>query len=492
MQGWDYRLGINGIKRMQSAYNSALVAQGAFSAYWTDDLRAVGGWPDAIGEDIVLTWTLMDKRGIVQYEPTAVGFTLVPERFRRFMNQRSRWARGMIEAIPANPPHHQPRVLAKLIAGIDYLVPLIDIGYIFFWVPGAILFIFGYTLIVSWWSMLVIPVTIIVYGLLRRWQERWVFNRLGIDVNQTGEASSATCSPTRRWPRRPRFEGTANTSPEPPVGGDDRGPDVLPIRTSPTVMTRSSGDWMSSIAEPRKTSRPVATSSPPNSRRPGEAEAAADVKRQKRPTQAASVVNRLSLDHPDETQALLDAAEAAPRRSLAARHRGLRRASARGRPEEREALERLMEIAREMGPRPSAATLDRVGETLQAAGSDEEVARLVRTGRLDRERRAAGLPGGATPTRSRAATKPAKDRSRELKAGARRPQGAAPSREAHADRPGEGSAETCGRRVQAGGGAGGRHRERGRARLDRRRDRRQGAAASASGGLAALSPPCRG
>ena len=35
MQQWDYRLGINGVKRMQAAYNSALVAQGAFSAYWT-------------------------------------------------------------------------------------------------------------------------------------------------------------------------------------------------------------------------------------------------------------------------------------------------------------------------------------------------------------------------------------------------------------------------------------------------------------------------
>ena len=67
------------------------------------------------------------------------------------------------------------------------------------------------------------------------------------------------------------------------------------------------------------------------------------------------------------------------------------------------------------GPRPSAATLDRVGETLQAAGSDEEAALLVRTGRLDRERRAASLTGGAMPTPSRAATKPAKDRARELK-----------------------------------------------------------------------------
>jgi biofilm PGA synthesis N-glycosyltransferase PgaC len=103
MQGWDYRLGINGVKRMQAAYNSALVAQGAFSAYWTEDLRAVGGWPDAIGEDIVLTWTLMDSRGIVQYEPCALSFTAVPQTVAHFMRQRSRWARGMFEGLRRNP-----------------------------------------------------------------------------------------------------------------------------------------------------------------------------------------------------------------------------------------------------------------------------------------------------------------------------------------------------------------------------------------------------
>ena len=182
MQGWDYRLGINGVKRMQSAYNSALVAQGAFSAYWTEDLRAVGGWPDAIGEDIVLTWTLLTGRGVVLYEPTALAFTAVPERLSRFMSQRSRWARGMFEGIRENPPYRQPRGLAKAVAGIDYLVPLLDVGFIFFWVPGLILFVFGYPLLVSWWSMLVIPITLVLYGLLRRWQERWVFSRLAVDV----------------------------------------------------------------------------------------------------------------------------------------------------------------------------------------------------------------------------------------------------------------------------------------------------------------------
>ena len=127
------------------------------------------------------------------------------------------------------------------------------------------------------------------------------------------------------------------------------------------------------------------------------------------------MLNRLSLHHADEIQALLDAAERLRdvHSQLGTAGSGERlREAAR---EEREALERLMELARQMSPRPSAAALDRVGQTLRAAGSDQEVARLVRAGRLDRERRAAGLTGGATPARPRAATKPAKDRSRELK-----------------------------------------------------------------------------
>ncbi len=108
MQQWDYRLGINGVKRMQAAYNTALVAQGAFSAYWTEDLRAVGGWPDAIGEDIVLTWAMLGSRGLVQYEPLAVGFTVVPEKLDRLLSQRSRWARGMLEGLRRHPLRSNP------------------------------------------------------------------------------------------------------------------------------------------------------------------------------------------------------------------------------------------------------------------------------------------------------------------------------------------------------------------------------------------------
>lgn len=54
-------LGIASIKRMQGMYQGTLVAQGAFSLYTTDILKQVGGWPDAIGEDIVLTWKMLRK-----------------------------------------------------------------------------------------------------------------------------------------------------------------------------------------------------------------------------------------------------------------------------------------------------------------------------------------------------------------------------------------------------------------------------------------------
>ena len=53
MQEWDYYLGIAAVKRLQGLFQSTLVAQGAFSIYRTERVRAIGGWPDAIGEDIV-------------------------------------------------------------------------------------------------------------------------------------------------------------------------------------------------------------------------------------------------------------------------------------------------------------------------------------------------------------------------------------------------------------------------------------------------------
>ncbi len=195
MQEWDYYLGIAAVKRMQGLYQSTLVAQGAFSLYRTEKVRRVGGWPDAIGEDIVVTWRLMELGDRVFTEPTAVAFTDVPTELRHFMRQRARWARGMFEGIRAVPPWRQRRFLAKCIAGIDLLIPLLDIGYVLVWIPGLVLCLFGHPAIVSVWTLLVLPITFAVYGALRRFQSTRVFRPLGLRVrkNRLGYLAFLLC-----------------------------------------------------------------------------------------------------------------------------------------------------------------------------------------------------------------------------------------------------------------------------------------------------------
>src|SRR5439155_16907653 len=63
IQEWDYFLAIASVKRQQALFQGTLVAQGALSGSRTEPVRAVGGWPNKIGEDIVLTWGLIRQGG---------------------------------------------------------------------------------------------------------------------------------------------------------------------------------------------------------------------------------------------------------------------------------------------------------------------------------------------------------------------------------------------------------------------------------------------
>lgn len=184
VQEWDYYLGIAAVKRMQGLYQATLVAQGAFSLYLTDEVRRVGGWPDAIGEDIVVTWRLMEQGARVLFEPTAVAFTDAPVLLTHFMRQRARWARGMLEGLATVPPWRQHRRLTGFVAGIDLFIPLLDVGYALIWLPGLVLFLFGYPIIVSAWTLVVLPVTLFVYGGLRTFQARHVFAPMGLRVRR--------------------------------------------------------------------------------------------------------------------------------------------------------------------------------------------------------------------------------------------------------------------------------------------------------------------
>jgi len=183
IQEWDYFLSIASIKRLQGLYQGTLVAQGAYSVYKTDCVREVGGWPDAIGEDIVLTWNLLKRNWRTYFEPMAVAFTNVPNTFRVFARQRSRWARGMIEALKTTKPWQQPQIYTKYLTGINLLIPYLDISYTFFWLPGLILAFFGYFWIVGPFTLLVLPLTLISYSVLYAYQ-KYVFRKLNLRIRK--------------------------------------------------------------------------------------------------------------------------------------------------------------------------------------------------------------------------------------------------------------------------------------------------------------------
>ncbi len=182
LQEWDYELGIASIKRSQAIWQSTLVSQGSFSVYKTKAVKAAGGWPDSIGEDIVLTWSLLASGADIGFEPTALAFTEVPSRFGRLARQRSRWARGMIEGLKAYGFRilRQHRMASHGIV-INLLFPWMDLCYTFAFLPGIVLACTGNFAIVGPLTLAVLPLNLLLSGLMLRMQRK-VFSEVSLSV----------------------------------------------------------------------------------------------------------------------------------------------------------------------------------------------------------------------------------------------------------------------------------------------------------------------
>jgi biofilm PGA synthesis N-glycosyltransferase PgaC len=183
-QEWDYFLGIASVKRGQALLQGTLVAQGAFSVYDTTALRLAGGWPNKIGEDIVLTWRMLHQGGGSVFEPTAVAFTDVPSNWHAFARQRRRWARGMIEGLR----DHGVGLLKSMnlyshsVAG-NFLFPLLDACFTFAFIPGIFLAIAGNFAIVGPLTLLVLPLNALLGGVMFLHQ-RHTFDTVGLKVRK--------------------------------------------------------------------------------------------------------------------------------------------------------------------------------------------------------------------------------------------------------------------------------------------------------------------
>lgn len=164
-QEWDYFLGIASIKRIQSLFQGTLVAQGAFSLYDRKTLNQLGGWPEMVGEDIVLTWKILMAGYRVGHAEDALAFTDCPNTLKKFIKQRQRWSRGLIEAFKENPLIlFKPR-LTTLYVWWNTMFPLMDIAFTFGFIPGLVLACFG-----VYWIAGPMTLSLLPMAFLLNWQ----------------------------------------------------------------------------------------------------------------------------------------------------------------------------------------------------------------------------------------------------------------------------------------------------------------------------------
>ncbi len=194
-QEWDYFHGIAAVKRMQSLYQGTLVAQGAFSIYRRSALRAVGGWQNVIGEDIVLSWAMLDEGYRIGYAEDAIAWTNAPNSFRQFARQRQRWSRGLIEAFNQHEGLLFKRRLSQMFIWWNLLFLPLDATYTFIFIPGVIAAIFFHLYwVAGLMTLAVIPIALLWNGVIFKVQAK-MFRGQGLRVrhNPRGLAFYLAC-----------------------------------------------------------------------------------------------------------------------------------------------------------------------------------------------------------------------------------------------------------------------------------------------------------
>lgn len=193
-QEWDYFHGIAAIKRLQSLYQGTMVAQGAFSIYDSALLRELGGWPHTVGEDIVLTWAMLERGWRVGFAENACVFTNAPETWRQFIRQRQRWSRGLIEAFKAHWRLLFKARMTTLFVWWNLLFPYLDLAFTLAFIPGLVLALFGIYWIAGPLTLLLLPLAGLVNLVMYRIQLR-MFTAQGLKVrhNPKGFLFYALC-----------------------------------------------------------------------------------------------------------------------------------------------------------------------------------------------------------------------------------------------------------------------------------------------------------
>ena len=146
----EYMFAFGFFKRIQDHYEKPLISSGCFSAYRTDELRGLGGWPErTMAEDMDLTWTMYGAGRKVRFEHEAVCYPIEPHDFSFLSKQLRRWSHGFVQNV---------RLHRRGLLDLGYLRSMVAIA---FW--DALLASIAYLFLLPILAIVISPVIMLAY-----------------------------------------------------------------------------------------------------------------------------------------------------------------------------------------------------------------------------------------------------------------------------------------------------------------------------------------
>jgi len=100
IQGTEYALGINLVRKAQSMLGCVMIVPGPIAALRRQAVEQVGLFSDdTFAEDFDITMKILRAGYRVEYEDAAIAYTDAPKNLEDFMKQRRRWYRGMMQVL---------------------------------------------------------------------------------------------------------------------------------------------------------------------------------------------------------------------------------------------------------------------------------------------------------------------------------------------------------------------------------------------------------
>jgi biofilm PGA synthesis N-glycosyltransferase PgaC len=229
LQAIEFSATVSTQRRGHAAWGRISTISGACALLRRSALIDVGGFdPTQPAEDIELTWRMQTRGWRVGYEPQALVGTFMPTTMRGWFKQRTRWARGLVNALRTNGraalrEFRMWPLLAEAVLSIVWCHVIVALTALWVVCVAAGVPVVGNSLLIGRWGALTILVSI--------GQILW-----GIRLDRADDPTI-----TRVWPYAPLF----------PLAYWWMSAIVVAVTTVPTLLRPSRHEVAWTAADPR-------------------------------------------------------------------------------------------------------------------------------------------------------------------------------------------------------------------------------------------------